>query len=363
MESIKLFMSEHPYWFGSSRCTFVKSVSHAALTEVFNDMVPTFGDYDVIAYLFSDDSIFSISYKDGTRHYHRVFCVDISKCDMSHTRHLFYLLRDMFEGDHGLMQILIDQCIGKVNLFGRNMSRKIILELLDYVLLSGSTLTTAINNLANYLIFIAICVRQPKDGSALMQAVEECGYVVTTGPDVSEEPTQWQFLKHSPVMMTNGEYAPMINLGPFFRGFGICKSGDFIGPKTMSVFDRALYQQGQILMGMFGDGITCGVKNPFLDHMRQRFLIGMPAKFAKRIKQSVLGDLAYKCEVSPAVMVVSDEMLFERYFVNARLEGDPLCHGDIGDLYREITNLTYGRNLRNRVVARILLLDYGLGEA
>lgn len=361
---IKKYMEEKPFCHGVNRCHFVKSVSHSKLCEVFGDMsINVHDDYSVVAYVFSDDSIFNICFREEGIFKQLVLCVDISKCDMSHTRSLFHLLRDMFE-TNGLLQRLIDQCIGEVCMFGVDRSKKIVLKLLDYILLSGSTLTTAINTLANFIIFLCVCLEQPKSGSQLMLAVEKCGYVVTAGNNVAECPSQQQFLKHSPVRLRDGSTTPMLNLGPYFRRFGMTKSGDFEGPKEMSFHDRACALESAVLNGMFGDGVTYGIKNPFLDFMRSRFNVQLTGKHEKMLSSKVKDMLQYMVKPNESQLFdITDEALFERYIVGSEINGNPVTMLDVDQLYIDVRKLRYGTNLDNPIVHEILRLDYGLGRA
>jgi len=363
MESVKAFMANTPFKFESSKCIFIKSVSHDSLKSVFDAMVPRCEKYRVDSYVFSDDSLVNVCFRDEDGKYiHRVYCIDISKCDMSHTRSLFELFRDMFES-HGLIQILMDQCIGDVCMFGVDRAKKIILELLDYTLLSGSTLTTAINTLANYLIFVCICVYQPKTNIDLMKAVENCGYIVTTGEDVSEHVSQHEFLKHSPVLTVDGVHEPMIHLGPYFRRFGMSTVGDFPGPESMSIKDRAYAHEYAIINGMFGDGINFGVSNPFLDCLRRKFNIGgISVKHKKRLDAIVSEFTQYKVDTERWLIRVTDEELFRRYFVSSELNGDAITMLDVRDLYHEVENLKYGKNIVSVVLDEVLRKDYGLGR-
>lgn len=360
-EAIKSFMSNTVFTYGTSSCTFVKTVSHDNLKMVFDAMVPHADKYRVDSYVFSDDSLVSISYLGGGKYHHKVYAIDISKCDVSHIRELFELFRDMFES-HGLIQILMDQCIGDICLFGLDRARKIIVELLDYTLLSGSTLTTALNTLANYMIFLCICIYKPTDGHAIMKAVEQCGYVVTTGEDLAGEPSQFEFLKHWPVLTTSGEYEPTLALGPFFRRFGTSTDSEFPGSSKMSIRDRAFAHESAVINGMFGDGITCGVSNPFIDMMRRVFRVDVDVKHAKELQKVSEHHAEYKVMSDFKLIKVSDEELFKRYFVSSSLNGDSVTMDDVSDLYREIENVTYGRNVESRMLFEILRKDYGLGR-
>jgi hypothetical protein len=79
-------------------------------------------------------------------------------------------------------------------------------------LYSGSTLTTAVNNIACLLIALNIADLGAINKASIEGAAERAGYVLT-GTDCLETIEDLQFLKHSPVRDTQGVYRPVLNLG------------------------------------------------------------------------------------------------------------------------------------------------------
>lgn len=122
--------------------------------------------------------------------------------------------------------------------FSDDMRKKITFLLLDHILLSGSVLTTAINTLANFLIFLSICINKPKTDEECLRAVEKSGYVVTMGANLYGKPGLWQFLKYSPVWTAVHGCVPVLNMGPWIRRVGNI-IGDYPGRSDMTVMDRA----------------------------------------------------------------------------------------------------------------------------
>lgn len=354
MESIKQYMSTTEFRMGNSSCIFVKSVSVDKLHETFSrNYYAGETEWCTRFSVHSDDSSVYISYYETGVLHEMVYNMDISKCDMSHTPELFFLMRDMFQGNTGkMMDNLISQCLCDFDVYSDDMSRKVTFRLLEHKLLSGSVLTTALNTLANYCIFLSFCVHKPRNQLECMRAAEMCGYVVTMGDNLCKEPHLWQFLKYSPVIDINYGIVPVLNLGPLFRRMGN-SIGDFIGPTTMSVFERANSHVAAMINSMYGDGVGFGIKCPFLDHLRRQFnntMIGRHERLLdERIKNIRYHDIDYN-----RVYIITDEQFFCRYFT------DCIGIGDLCDLYDVISNRTYGVNMYSRLADRILELDYGL---
>lgn len=216
------------------------------LTEVFAKLInPPHRSYFVY---FSDDSCYSVRDAEGVVH---IYNVDISKCDISHTPSLFEELLHLTPPQaQETMEKLIDQC--RADLVIQSPEDKSIRLRLRSAgnephLLSGSTLTTLINNLA--CTTVGECLNSCTDYTliggepvAMIAAVAECGYDVTM--EKCERPEDIQFLKNSPILTTSDEYRPMLNLGVLLRATGICR-GDL--PGRGDINQRAAYFQQQLL--------------------------------------------------------------------------------------------------------------------
>lgn len=354
MDQIKDYLSRTVLNYGNSRCVFIKSVSHKALKLAFEDILCVDDVYSVVSYVHSDDALIRITNYDTIlkRHVNMVFNMDISKCDMSHTSHLFKLLARMFANNTGgMLDRLVEQCKCDFVVYSDDMTKKIIFTLLDYVLLSGSTLTTAINTLANQLIFIAIVLNKPTNGSELLKAVEQCGYVVTAGEDYADRPSMWQFLKVSPIIHIEYGIVPIFNLGPLFRRMGNVV-GDFIGPSGMDIVQRADSHVSAMVNSMYGDGVTFGFDVPFLNFLRSQYKNYLSGKHLELLYNSI--DNCNKLRPDKVLFRLTDEEFFQRYL------GDGIGLGDLEDLYSVIAGRIYGCSMYSTLADRVLERDYGL---
>jgi hypothetical protein len=228
------------------------------LTEIFGKLMnPPHRSYFVY---FSDDACYSIRDENGVV---RIYNVDISKCDISHTPALFFELHALtppFFRD--TMTQLIDQCRADLTVTSPEDSQiKVRLKSAnnDPHLLSGSTLTTLLNNLASVLVGERLNSTNVHTPEALIASVEKAGYIVTL--EECKLPEDIQFLKHSPVKLQNGDYRPMLNLGVLLRATGICR-GDL--PGRGDVTQRAAYFQQQLLTGLYPDSSF-----PLIENMKR----------------------------------------------------------------------------------------------
>jgi len=341
MSCVKEYIESKPFYYKNGVFKFVKKTSRSNLSEVFDTIYEANGSC-VHCFAHSDDSIYVIC-QNGIK---RVYNVDISKCDASHGEELFKLMEVLFMTPCGTMRILLEQLRGCVDIHSVNKKKKVTLRLLQTMLLSGSVITTTINTLANALIFMAIVDCGSYLSDDMIRAAERCGYIITTGDDVAGHYGLWQFLKHSPILL-NGSMHPMINLGPYFRSFGTTKSGDFIGPSYVSVFDRFRRYQYQITIGMFGDGCTFGINAPFLTVLRDVLNVGsLPHKWEEMVARNVDPIIQYDDLIS-----VTDVELFSRYSATEE---------EIAELTLEILQLTPGVSLSSPILGRILSMDYSL---
>lgn len=227
---------------------FCATPSFETLTSVFGKLItPPSKSYFVY---FSDDACWAYADKGG--HVHR-YNVDISKCDISHTGALFDELLALTppEGKENMTR-LIEQLRSGVTVQSpedKAIKFKLRPATGEPMLLSGSTLTTLVNNLANVLI--GECLNRCADQGALgekdlIAAVAQAGYVITL--ERCDNIEQVQFLKHSPIMTDTGDYAPCINYGVALRASGFC-NGDLPGRGDFNT--RARKFQHELLQGMF----------------------------------------------------------------------------------------------------------------
>lgn len=227
---------------------------------------------------FSDDSCLSIRDKNGDV---QRFNLDISSCDASHGPAIFETLLGLMPTDATRrdMEALIKQCKSTLRVVSRGDKEcKLKLKPRRPILMTGSTLTTAINNLANLLIGISIVSDyEPTSGREtnrfITQAAENAGYIVT-GAEPLENFEDVQFLKHSPVQSDDDQWHPMLNLGVLYRASGTC-NGDLPGRKTVPLLERGRIFQRSLLRSAYpycrfdildqmkaamGEGLTVAVK-------------------------------------------------------------------------------------------------------
>jgi hypothetical protein len=295
---------------------FVPKPTSSALTSVFKLLMnPPGRGYFVY---FSDDSCVSLNTPYGVK----TFNVDISSCDKSHGPRLFEAMYDITpEVAHQGVTATLLQCMAPMTLRSvlqrgshrsKATQRKVKLQVDSIVLPSGSTITTAINNLANNLIAIAISmvdwsnVPEQQIIRELHIAASTCGYVVTI--ETCGKPGDIQFLKHSPCLDVNGEHKPVLNVGVFLRASGRCR-GDLpgSGPKK----ERAEYFQRQLLTGMYPR-----VSTPFLDIMRRNLqhATAKGERQERHVARLVSEKTSYKVDTEDREMItVGTEEFFARY--------------------------------------------------
>jgi len=140
----------------------------------------------------SDDSHMSMIVNIGKRHYRMNLCVDIAKCDLSHSPGLFLLVQKVMN-DLGMPVELTDLLFAQLRCNVRFMhpNRKIdefiIFKLNNLVLLSGSVLTTVVNNFASLLILLCIYANVRRHNftdenmltSTIIESAALAGYEVT----------------------------------------------------------------------------------------------------------------------------------------------------------------------------------------
>lgn len=307
---------------------FVKAPTPEVLKEVFDDLMAPPGRFVFI--FFSDDACYSVR-RNGRVH---MYNLDISSCDASHGLHIFQALIDLMpEGaPKETMQILVDQCSLPIEIRDvDNPKNRVVLRPKTPRLYSGSTITTAINNLANLLICYHISAT---DDNPVVSAAK-CGYIITM--QECERPEDLQFLKHSPILTAGGEYQPLINLGVVLRLSGVCK-GDLPGKGDISERARA-FQQALL------NGVAPGASFTVLDNMRH-IVRGPESAECQRVCEK---EDEYKLRAS-AAQRFDDHSLYARY---------RLTLVDVDELL-EFSKAPLGSICRSAALDKIMNCDYGL---
>jgi hypothetical protein len=257
-EFLKTAQAEEDLYINGGCIHFCKSPDPFALTEVFNHLINPPGRFYFV--YFSDDSCFSVRTPTGVKFYN----LDISSCDASHSKHLFKLFAKLVpESCRSEFKNLIRQCKVPLRIYDV-LSRKllVILKPIFEKLYSGSTITTAINNLANLLIAISLSMLSVYTPESIREAAERAGYIVT-GCEQLEDMHKLQFLKHSPVFDTSGVLRPVLNLGVLLRASGTTH-GDLAGKGSIPSRARAF-------MKNLVNGAYPHTHFPFVEAMRRKF--------------------------------------------------------------------------------------------
>lgn len=328
LEMLKLAQSENDLNINGYTVHFCKSPQTSELSNVFKNLHnPPGKGYFVY---FSDDACFARRVNGVVERYN----LDISSCDSSHTEGIFNLLYQCIPPRfHSQLKILIDQCTSPLSLSSCVVGSKE--KLLFYPttprLYSGSTITTAINNLANIVIAFQLATSEPSSVD-MAKCIAETGYIVT-GTEPLQSFHHLQFLKNSPVYDLQGRIRPMINLGVFLRASGVCK-GDL--PGRGCVVSRARAFQKSLIRSTFAH-----VDSPLLDVLKNTFSSAADIVYDHSIDSKHVTDLTF---------TTTDDILRERYSLN-QIEIDELYK------FARSPNFTI---LRGDSFNKILTMDYGL---
>jgi len=338
LEMLKRAQNEEDLEINDHTLHFCKSPQTSELSKVFKNLLnPPGKGYFVF---FSDDSCYSRRRPDGSV---ELFNLDISSCDSSHTNLLFDLLYECVPSRFkNQMGWLIRQCTAPLKLKScveKNKKDVLLFYPNGPRLFTGSTLTTAINNLANILIGVQLALVNP-DTKDLASCIAETGYIVT-GTEPLKNFRELQFLKNSPVIDRNGEIKPLLNLGVFLRASGVCR-GDL--PGRGNVRDRARrFQKGLI------NSCYSHVSSPFFDMMRSTFH-STKGELPTREVVNFTNDLAFKQIKDVNVELANDDDMFSRYnLTSAEIEELKLfIQQDVGTI------------MVSSGLDKVLTLDYGL---
>lgn len=306
---------------------FVTQPSPDRLRYVFDTLQNMRGDLTM--FVFSDDACCAIRTADGVR----IFNLDFSSCDISHTPGLFDALFMLFKTPAEIVKAYHLQMAADIKVRSpHNRKERIILRPKGHYLQSGSTITTLVNTFAWLLCFVSMVDSHVTDLQSVQDTCLSCGYIVT-----GEEcfiPEDITFLKYNPVKCScHDEYQPVINLGVIFRASGTCR-GDLPGRRSRGITERAKKFQSELM-----NGFTCKIVNPTLKLLN-------PGNSSKTVDYtehiSGLGD----------AHTFSDDALFKRYrFDNDSIESiRQACHeSDVGSV------------VYLNEIGEILRRDYGLG--
>jgi len=335
-EYMKRAQSSENFRYKGGVMAFCKSPDPGEMAKHFMNLINPPGRYYFV--YFSDDACLSYRY-NGRVYFHNL---DISSCDASHTGALFDTLINITpEPFKNEMRLLVAQCASKLRIISRTDPKRLVdLVPREPKLYSGSTLTTAINNVANISICMAIADLDQIRPELIAGAAATAGYIVT-GVEPLEFPEDLQFLKHSPVRDSEGYWRAMLNFGVFARASGTCR-GDLPGPSTMSLLQRGKAFQHALLRGAYPT-----VRANVIDTMRETYALDYSLD---ELSASIVTPLEEKTRWTPSFKV--DEASFMR-----RYRMTPADHEELLDFAKH----GYGFSCGYPVLDKILVKDYGLG--
>lgn len=342
--------AQSAYWIPlpSGSVVFCKSPSKAELSEVMDELIHLRrGDFFMV--VFSDDSCCSVRILGKVY----TFNVDIKSCDSSHTDALFHNYRDVFpERMHVEVATLLNQCHRDITIDSRSHKKnKVTILIHSYTLLSGSTITTSLNNHGSFNLAYAIseATMHLTSGVGLIDVIKRAcsmvGYMITI-QECTGEPQRIQFLKNSP-HLCNGEWKPVFNIGALLRLSGSC-NGDLPGRGDVSV--RALAFQAALLKGAYP-------RTTFSLLTLMKSMCGCPIvsdKTQKAIDKHVAKILDYHAvgTVEDEIVHVTDEEICLRYRLHTSEWSELL------QLVKHAGN-GFGSTIRCSATAKIYYLDYG----
>lgn len=342
---LKMAMASEPLHYLGGEIEFCPKPNPVDLARVFQKLIDPPGRYYFV--YFSDDACLSIRTPNGILRAN----LDISSCDASHTHELFLLLKNLLPPHMRTdLQRLIDQCNEPITIYSRiDKRRKVVLKPEASRLWSGSTITTAINNLANILNMLEIADRTIYSAADIVAACGAAGYIVTV-----ENCDDWhrlQFLKHSPVLDTNGNLRALLNIGVILRLSGTCK-GDLPGRSSQPLRDRARAFQASLVQG-----VSPHARHRLIHNMRAHS--GLPTPETDKVVRKML---EYKTElVDQEEFTVPEEEVYARY--HNYFPDTPFEDGDQSDIAEIFGSCEYTEHYHSRATNIILKADYGLTGA
>lgn len=325
-----------PFHYKGGIIFFCSKPDQDLLTYVFSELVAPSGTYFFVC--FSDDACYSVRTPDGVK----TFNLDISKCDASHGPAIFDAFKRLagprLQDD---LQKLVTQCETPIRIYDKDTRRNFVqLRPRVPVLYSGSTITTSINNLANFLIASSIVDNRASDPKSLIAAARLVGYILT----ITECPRveDIQFLKYSPVLDVNGVWRPVLNPGVLLRLSGVC-NGDLPGRGPLQ--PRAVAFQKALLQGAYPR-----TKWPLIDNMKEQVSLARDDYF--ELSQEVLRPrLEYKVGNWEETHSFHSADVYRRY---------NLTSSEMDELDNCFGRAQFGEQFTSSGASKILKLDYGL---
>jgi hypothetical protein len=337
---LKLAQSEEPIHLYGGSFAFCKTPDPFELKRHFDLLRDPPGRFYFL--YFSDYACLAIRDDKGDVQW---FNLDISSCDASHGLPLFEALINLMPSDTSRedMRKLVRQCSAPLRVVScADKYIKIKIKPKRPILMSGSTLTTGINNLANLLIGVSIVTsfnggKIGIENEGMIFAAAKAGYILT-GCTPLEFFEDIQFLKHSPVQDKFYEWHPMLNLGVLYRASGTC-NGDLPGSKKQSLFERGTIFQRSLLRGAY----------PYLDFEILRKMKGTCGPGVVVDTKAFTWKVVADADKYP-ITTILDESIIRRY----RLTSDEYLE------LVEVATYGFGWFFNTTGASKVLEKDYGL---
>jgi len=339
---------EHKFHLFGGYCQFIPGPFKDMMSDMVSEMVNA---KKVRMFFFSDDSVVSIQCIDGTY----MANMDIRACDGSNFAPVFQLLRHAMMHDVTLLAeieetfLQLTRPCRLVDLTDTHFKKRYVEVSLapgQYTLYSGSTLTTAINDLANTLIFISVAksvnrrgIRMAQVAALIEAAAAQCGFVVKL--QEARAPEHIQFLKHSFTRFQD-RYEPWVNIGVWLR-FGASDS-PILGVKKhkFPLKERCVSMNLEVIQSRSNWGLHC-ISESF-SYWAERHKSDLHKTVAG--KWSLDLDRSYGSVVNR----IPDEAICERYSCSLT---------SLHELCDLIRNCALGDHIVHPLIHKIFNIDYG----
>lgn len=349
---------EEPFTYGNYVIRFVASPRSEVLDEVFQFLMnPPLGKCHYV--YFSDDCCFSMGCADG------VFMAngDIKQCDGSHYNPLFNIVENLLaylprhlgggrneyyqEISYAMAQLWAPAVFRNKYKLPNIKRESAMYKFNSRRLYSGSVLTTAVNNIANFCIAACLAQRAP-DPSHLTKAqvpelyrlgAQDAGYLVKC--IVAHKPEDLQFLKCTPAIDDSGQYRSLMCLGVHLRGFGLI-DGDL--PSVYGSSKVPLAERG----GRYLKDVVVSRDN-WGDHFLHRAFKDMTTRFTT-VSDNTLREVMTTKFMGSAQVRFPIESLIKRYKCTA---------DELLELAELISRATIGSIINHPSVSLLYEVDYG----
>jgi len=316
---------------------FIPNPSIQRLTTTFQDVMDN--KKSVVARCFSDDATLSFRCNTGIV----MLNMDLVQCDASVGTPLFEFFRDTFSGNSRVVaENLIKQCVSPIIVPNPHRPHeRFKIRPRRHVMYSGSVCTTAIDTLANFIIFSKFAQQhsllhtKEEALERLENCAYQCGFLVEV--TICERYNELQFLKHSPAFDKQGNLTSILNIGVILRMLGQCV-GDVVGRRTKTLEQRCLEFDAGLVAGLIHSG-----DHELLTILRAKYPRARPRYNSYIVKTE-----------SGTTSPVGGEEVYSRY---------GLAEVEYLELLSALRERRFGAVIRTPASDKILALDYGYNYA